>query len=182
MIVVSRFARNERGAAALEFALVSLPFLSIIIFIMFIALTEFFNVQLDYAVQKSARQVMIGSVQTKAITKSQFRTNYVCATLPVVMSCNDVIVNLQTVTESTQPKGYYQFVNANTTAINVPQLSNASTTFSPGAQNDYEYLQVIYPVTYLPRFMNNIISGGAVYNGSPAFLLISTIAFRNESY
>lgn len=176
------FVKNEDGAAALEFALVSLPFLAMIFFIMFIGLAEFLNLQIDYAMQKAARQVMIGTIQTKAVTQAQFRTNYICAYLPVAISCNDVIVNLQTIQEAARPKGYYQLVDSNASSINIPQLSNSSTSFSPGSQGSYEYLQIIYPVTFMPSFIAKLISGGNNYNGSPAFLLTSTIAFRNESY
>ena len=61
-------------------------------------------------------------------------------------------------------------------------LSNSGSKYDPGIQSDYVYLQVIYPITILPSFMSSILSGGATYNGSPAFLAVSTAAFRNENY
>ena len=177
-----KFIRNDSGAAALEFALVSFPFLIMLLFIMFVALAEFFGSEIDYAAQKAARQVMVGSVQTKATTQTQFRTNYVCSYLPSVIPCSDVIVSLQTVTEAAQPSGYYQFVNSAATTLNIPQLDNSAVPFSPGSQGSYEYLQIVYPVTFFPNYIAKLISGGNLYKGSPAFLLVSTVAFRNESY
>lgn len=182
MFHATKFIKNERGAAALEFALVSFPFLIMILFIMFVALAEFFASQIDFATQKAARQVMVGSVQTQATTQTQFRTNYVCSYLPSVIPCSDVIVSLQTVTEAAQPSGYYQFVNSTATALNIPQLDNSTVPFSPGSQGSYEYLQVVYPVTFFPKYIATLVSGGNVYKGSPAFLLVATVAFRNESY
>ena len=125
---------------------------------------------------------MTGSVQSSALSQSLFRTNVVCSQLPSVFNCSNVIVNLQTITEAAGPNGYYTLINSNQTALIVPTLSNASTQYSTGVQASYEYLQVIYPITFLPSFFTNAFGGGATYNGSPAFLLTATIAFRNENY
>ncbi len=93
-----------------------------------------------------------------------------------------MIVNVQTVPEAAQPNGYYAFVNGNQTALLIPTLSNASSQYNPGIQTSYVYLQVIYPITILPKFMMTIFGSGTTFNGSPAYLSISTTAFRNEQY
>ena len=93
-----------------------------------------------------------------------------------------MIVNIQTATEAAQPGGYYAYVTSNQSGLIIPTLSNASTQYSLGAQGSYEYLQVIYPITFMPTIFATMFGGGATYNGSPAFLAISTAAFRNEQY
>ena len=64
----------------------------------------------------------------------------------------------------------------------IPPLDNGATSFSTGARGSYEYLQVIYPITFLPSLVSDILSNGQVYKGNPAYLAISTAAFRNEQY
>ena len=98
-----------------------------------------------------------------------------------MFTCSNVIVNVQTATEAAQPGGYYAFVNSNQSALIIPTLSNASSAYTPGAQGNYEYVQVIYPITFIPSIFASIL-GKATYQGSSAYLLVSTSTFRNEQY
>ena len=176
------FTSDESGASAVEFALVSGLLIMTIVFVMTAALIMYYTLSLDYAANKAARQVMTGAAQTSGMSQTTFITQAVCGNLPSIFKCPDVVVNLQTVTPGAQPGGYYQFVNSNATQLILPALSNASTQYSPGRQSSYEYLQVIYPITFLPTYFASILSGGHTYKGSPAFLIVATAAFRNEQY
>lgn len=182
MVHVGTLLKNEKGAAAVEFALVALVFISTLLFILTAGLLLYFNMSLDFATAKASRQIMTGYIQKNSVNQSQFVTQYVCPNLPPFMNCSDVIVNVYTATEAAQPGGYYAFANSGTTALNIPQLSNANASFSVGIQQSYEYVEIIYPFTALPSLVSKILGGGSTYNGSPAFLLISTAAFKNEAY
>ena len=185
---VPRLLQDERGAAAVEFAIVSGALLMTIVFVMFVGLLLYMGQALDRATSLAARQIMTGVVQGQAISSaSAFATSFVCPALPATFTCSKVIVNAQKVSASDpayypSQSWYYTLVNSSQTSLIVPTLSNSSTQFNPGVQKDYVYLQVIYPITFLPSFMANLLSGGATYNGSPAYLAISTAAFRNEQY
>ena len=176
------FVANESGATAVEFALVASMLIFTILFVMTAGLILYLNQALDYATSKAARQIMIGAVQKGNLTQSSFITTELCPYLPAALACGNVIVNLQTATEGAQPGGYYPYVTSNQSGLIIPTLSNASTSYSPGSQGQYEYMQVIYPITFLPTVFASMLSGGATYNGSPAFLAVSTAAFRNEQY
>ena len=178
---VRQFARDRSGASAVEFALVSFFLMLTIMFIMVVALILYEGEALDFATSKAARQIMTGQVQQNAVGQSGFRTAVLCPYLPAAMNCGNVIINVQTITEARQPGGYYTLVNASATALNMPALVVDSGSYSVGVQNSYEYVQVVYPVTFLPGFVVKML-GGATYNGSPAFLLVSTAAFKNEQY
>lgn len=173
-----RFFADRRGAAAVEFALVSSMVLMTIVCIMFVGLAMYLSLELDYATNKAARQVMIGTIQTQSVSQGDFRTKYVCPSLPPIMACADVVVSLQSVIQAAAPGGYYAFVNSTTTALIMPGNSPA---FSTGAQGSFEYLQVTYPVTFLPSFLSRLLSNGT-YKGLPAFFMTSTAAFKNEQY
>ena len=179
---IQALVKDRRGATAVEFALVSSMLIFTILFIMTIGLILYLNQVLDYATTKAARQIMIGAVQKAGTSQSNFRTQVVCSYLPAAMNCSDVIVNVQTLAEAAQPGGYYSFIRSDQRGLSVPALSNSSAQYSVGVQSSYVYMQVIYPVTFLPSFISTLLSGGATYNGVPAYLAVSTAAFRNENY
>ena len=173
---------DRHGAAAVEFALVSSMLIITILFTMLAGLVLYMTQALDYATSKAARQIMTGAVQKAGVNQSDFRTQIVCSYLPTVMNCDDVIVNVQTLLEAAQPGGYYSFVQSNQQGLIIPTLSNASAKYDVGVQFSYEYVQIVYPITFLPRFIASILSQGATYNNVPAYIAVSTAAFRNEQY
>ena len=173
---------DRHGAAAVEFALVSSMLIVTILFTMLAGLILYMNQTLDYATSKAARQIMTGAVQKAGINQSDFRTQIVCSYLPTVMNCDDVIVNVQTLVEAAQPGGYYSFVQRNQQGLIIPPLSNGGAKYDVGVQSSYEYVQVIYPITFLPGLIASLLSRGATYNGVPAYIAVSTAAFRNEQY
>lgn len=178
---LARLRADASGAAAVEFAIVSVPFVFSLLLTISVALVLFLHQQLDFATSKAARQIMNGTAQKSAYSSASFRSQVVCASLPAIFSCADVIVNVQTATEAVNPGGYYAFVKSDMSGLVIPQLSNTTTQYSTGVQGSYEYLQVIYPITFLPAFVTSLLSS-QTYNGAPAYLLVSTAAFRNEQY
>ena len=185
---ISRLLVNKRGTVAIEFAIVGTALFTMIVFIMFGSLLLYMSQALDRATNVAARQIMTGVVQQQAISSaSAFATKIVCPALPTMFNCNDLIINIQKVNASDaayypSQSWYYTLVNISQTALLIPTLSNSTTQFRPGTQTDYVYLQVIYPISFLPSFMAKLLSSGATYHGSPAYLAVSTAAFRNEQY
>src|SRR5690242_18320560 len=91
-----RFARHQRGAAAVEFALIMLPFLALILGIMETALVFFADQTLSTAVTDSARLIMTGQAQTQNRTAETFK-NAVCVRIYGLFNCQSgVYVNVQT--------------------------------------------------------------------------------------
>ena len=176
------FVEDQRGATAVEFALIASMLIFTVLFVMAIGFLVFLNQTLDFATYKASRQIMIGAVQKAGTAQSNFPATYVCPYLPAALACANVIVNIQSITEAAQPNGYYALVNSSQTALIMPPLNNASTQYSLGSQGTYEYLQVVYPITFLPGFITSLMSNGATYNGTPAIVITSTAAFRNEQY
>lgn len=62
---VGHFAREESGAAAVEFALVSVAFLSFLFVIVYMAIILFANATLQWAVDKGSRIVAINPAATQ---------------------------------------------------------------------------------------------------------------------
>ncbi|GJE58420.1 hypothetical protein MPOCJGCO_0501 [Methylobacterium trifolii] len=154
-----------------------------LLFILVTAAILYINQVLDYATTRASRQIMTGSTQSQATpaTLSSF-TQSLCSYLPAVISCSNVVVNLYVVPKAVQPSGYYGYVKSDMSGLVVPALTPGSGQFNLGTRGDYQYLQVIYPITFLPSAFAPMLSGGLTYNGKAAYLAISTVAFRNEQY
>ena len=180
---LATFAAEIRGTTAVEFALVSPVILLTLLFIMSVGYILFMNQMLDYATQKAARQIRTGAVQAASLTQTQFRTQIVCAYLPSMFNCNDVIVNVLPVNYGSvyHPYEYYLFANAAQSWVNVAPMDNTLALYCPGQKGGYVYLQVLYPVS----FLMSLLSTSAVattYQGRRVFVIMGTATFLNEPF
>ena len=180
---VSAFLTATRGATAVEFALVSPLLFLTIFFIISVGYMLFMGQALDYATQKSARQIMTGQVQGQSLTQTQFRTQVVCPLLPSMFNCDNVIVNVQAVptTDGNYPNEYNAFLNATQSGLAIPPLANSQTNYCPGQQQGYVYLQVLYPINIFLSFLSSS-SVATTYLGKKAYLIMSTATFLNEPF
>lgn len=168
-----RFLTDKKGAAAVELALVALPFFALIIAALQLGLFFFSQSALEIATEKSARLVLTGSVQAQATTQQQFLAT-VCSKLPSILSnCSNLMVDARV---------YTSFSGANTAAPTVtynPDGTVANTwTYNVGGANDIVVLRVMY---LLP-----VVTGPLGFNiGNTSYgkrLLMATAVFKNEPY
>lgn len=172
---------DRRGAAAVEFALVGTLFILTTLFVMLAGAILYITEAVDYATNAATRDIMTGNAQANSVTLGSF-TQGVCNRLPPGLLCSNLVINLYVVTPASQPGGYYGYVKSDISGLTIPPLSPGSGQFTLGTQGAYQYLQVIYPVTFLPSGFAAMLSGGATFNGKAAYLAIGTAAFRNENY
>jgi len=71
---VSRFVRDQAGAAAVEFALVCIPLITLLLGIGSVALMFYTNAVLHSAVERSARSVAMSSSVTQAQLATQINS------------------------------------------------------------------------------------------------------------
>ena len=175
------FLRDIKGSAAVEFAIVGSLFITALLFTMVVAQLLYFNQQLDFATEQASRQIIVGRAQSQTPPASLASfTTALCESLPAAMACEDVIVNLYVVPKAGQPSGYYSYVKSDMSGLKLPAL--AAGQFNLGTRGDYQYLQVIYPVTFVPALLTEWVGSGTTYKGKAAYLLVSTAAFRNEQF
>lgn len=174
MRVFRRFARAKRGTAAVEFALVVLPFFLLTFGLAEIAMIGFAQSTLDFAVSETARQIRTGQAQTGGVSEAQIKAQ-LCSELNnfLVMGCNG---NLYL-----DVRRFNSFVDASNSAQNPiqnNQFSTAGMGYQPGSSSDivvvraYYRWRVMTPL-FEPVFQN--ISGGQR-------ILVSTMMFRNEPF
>ena len=174
------FLKERKAAVAVELAIIGAPFLLMILEIFQSALFVYYSGMLNHATESAARQILVGSVQNKSLTQTQFINNLLCPLLPAAMSCGNVIVNLQTVSEAGYPGGFYAFVNSSQTAIIIPPLNNTQTSFCPGGSGDYVYLQVFYAMPLIiPVWLPTVTTS---FQGQTVKLVSAAAAFKNEPY
>jgi Flp pilus assembly protein TadG len=162
------FARAQDGAAALEFAFVSIPFLAILVAILETALVFFAQQALQTATTDSARLIMTGQAQTGGMTASQFQAA-VCAKASALFNCAQLYVNVQKFTS-------FYSVSQPTPLSNGAFVNNMN--YNIGAAGDIVLVQTFYqwPVFLAPLGFN--LSN---MNGNNR-LLVGTAVFRNEPY
>jgi hypothetical protein len=84
------FRQATKGATAVEFALIAVPFLLLLFSIMEVAFIFFATTVIENAVVATSRQLRVGTIQTEA----QFR-DALCDRVRVVVNCDDLIVDVR---------------------------------------------------------------------------------------
>lgn len=84
-----RFARARCGSAAVEFALVLMPFFLLTFGLAEVAMIGFAQTSLDFAVSETARQIRTGQAQTGGVTEGQIKAQ-LCDEVNnfIVMGCD----------------------------------------------------------------------------------------------
>jgi Flp pilus assembly protein TadG len=167
-----RFIRRQDGAAAVEFALVVVPFLGLMFAIIETALVFFADQTLETAVADSARLIMTGQAQTQKLDITGFK-NAVCARIYGLFDCqNGIYVNVQTYS-SFGGISYTPPLDSN------GNLVTSNFGYQPGGPGDIVVVQLFYqwPI-YVSLMSLTSLSNMANHKR----LLVATAAFRNEPY
>lgn len=160
--------RDERGATAVEFAIIAPAFIALLMAIVQTGVVLFAEQAMQTAVTQASRVVMTGQAQAQKITAAQF-TQLVCNGLTSIFNCNNVYVNVQSFSSFSQATPYDPTQSGS--------LASANMNYQLGVGGDVEIVQAFYvwPVFPAPLGFNLInFSGGR--------LLVATNAFRNEPF
>lgn len=164
------FARDSRGATAVEFALVAAPFLALVIALIQTFLVFFAQQMLESVVRQSARLVMTGQVQSANMTQAVFKQK-VCDQIVILFNCGGLMVDMQVATSWTS-------ANTAMPTLTFDASGNVTNTwqYDPGDAGDIVVLRVMYvwPVVLGPLGFNLSNLG----NGNR--LIMSSAAFQNE--
>lgn len=161
----------ESGATAVEFAFVALPLCAFLVAIIQMGVVFLAQNELETAVEKASRSLLIGATQQSGVTKDQF-ASAVCADLPALFTCSGVMVDLQTVAS---------FASADTSTPSLTYDSKGKVTnswqFTMGGAGDVMMLRVFYqfPVNNGPLRFNlanlpngrRLLSAVAVFQVEP---------------
>ena len=168
--VTQRFARDEGGSAAIEFAVVALPFFALLFAIMQTALVFFAGQILETANGDAARLVRTGQAQTQTFDAVAFKNN-LCSRIKGMMSCDGISIDV---------KAYQNFSSVNPApALDADgNLQTGSFGFNAGGPGDIVIVRAMYP---FPMFVSMYGLNMSNMAGNKR-LLMATAAFRNEPY
>lgn len=170
---MSRWRADRKGAMAVEFAMVALPFFFTILALFELALILLLSTTLDASTEKAARQIRTGQLQTQSspATSESFRTQ-VCNNLGWLQS--QCMANLS-VDVRVFPK--FAGVTGNS-PLTGGAIDPSKLNFNIGSPGD-----IIVVTTY---FQWQLITPGLNLGfntlGNGKALITSVVTFRNEPY
>jgi Flp pilus assembly protein TadG len=161
-----QFSSNCSASTTAEFALLALPFLTVLFAIIETGYMFFLAILLEGATADAARQIRTGNVQQAGAPLGQFQT-ILCDRLFGMIACpQDVIIDV---------RNYSQFRDAAPPPIAANQ---EGATFTPGNAGDVVVVRVSFAWEFITPFLNQALANSD--GGTRSF--ISSAAFRNEPF
>jgi len=166
-----RFARASRGAAAVEFALLALPFFGLLFAVFEIGMLFLISTTLENATADAARMIRTGQMQSANATVAAFKTQ-ICSELAWVGSncASNLSVNVQTFSSFSGVTPVNPITNKT--------VNTAAMQFNMGAAGDIVLVQAFYQW----KLVAPLIDGATPTLNNGMTLISATAVFRNEPY
>lgn len=169
----TRFAKAKRGVAAVEFALVIVPFMMLTVGVAEIAMIGFAQSSLDFAVNETARQIRTGQAQMGNLNQTEIEDR-LCGEMGNFLGVDcagSLYLDVQR---------FDSFLEA--AAVDTPIVDDAFQTggfgYQPGAPSDIVIVRAFYRWQTLTPMFEEVFKN--VANGDR--ILASSMMFRNEPY
>jgi Flp pilus assembly protein TadG len=167
---ISRFCRAKQGSAAVEFAIIAIPFFLLLYAVIDTSLVYFATQTLENGVSAAARQIKTGQAQSASMTSAQFRT-LICNQISMLLKC-DAHLGIDV-------RRFTSFNNVNLpAAVDGNGNLTGNFQFNMGGAGDIIVVRAFYAWPMLtPEFgqtMSNM-SGNSR-------LLTAAFAFKNEPF
>ncbi|MCL4768377.1 MAG: pilus assembly protein [Hyphomicrobiaceae bacterium] len=167
-----RWQRDSRGATAIEFGILALPFFMLMIGTIAVGLFFFTTFALENAVEQSSRLIRIGQVQQSGMTAAEFKQE-VCSRSPGYVDCDGKMrVNVQSYSD------FADIVTPSCTDSGGNLIPPASTTYSAGSASEVVLVTVCYEWDFAGKMP--FLTLGSMPNGSA--LIQASTTFRSEPY
>jgi Flp pilus assembly protein TadG len=171
MLYLSRFKKAQSGSAAIEFAIVALPFFLLLYAIFDVALIFFASTTLENGIVGAARQIRTGQAQAANMSEQQFRT-LVCNEISMLLACDTrLAIDVRTF------NGWGPAQNM-PGALDQDGNLTGNMNFDPGDAGDVVVVRAFYTWPMLTPSVGTTFSNMAGGHR----LLEASIAFRNEPF
>jgi Flp pilus assembly protein TadG len=164
----ARFRRSREGSTAIEFAMVSIPFFTLLFAIIETALLFFVGQMLESSASQAARQIRTGQAHQAAMTREQMEEQ-ICTGMINLTNC---LANLHL-----DVRTYASF---GAVSLGSPLDESGEFTdlqYDIGATSQIVVVRAFYT---WPKFFHLLPTTSSLPDGS--YLLGSVIAFRNEPF
>ena len=174
----SRLARNEDGSAAVEFALVAMPFLLFVLGLLGMGLYFLASTSLEYGVEAAARKLRTGEAEKGNMTVDAFR-ELVCTAAGSYIDCGKVstIVQHATTWSGITPQGCTD--DSGNRVGSTGSTGELINKYS-GSSNEVVLVTVCYEWDLAQRF--KFLKLGSSGDGSGAAIIQAATAFKSEPY
>ena len=162
---------GERGATAVEFAIIGGLFLVLLLGIFELGFMVFVQSVLDSSARDAARLIRTGQAQANSDPQSYFQTA-LCNEAGAVIGCSKIFYQVQVLASW----------SATQTAVNTPPKRDkfgnlVSVGFNAGTCGQIVAVQVTYNYHFFTQWIGELLGGST----SSAFLE-STVVFQNEPF
>lgn len=173
--LLRRFARARQGVAALELAMVAVPFFLLTIGLAEIAMIGFAQTSLDSAVAETARQIRTGRAQMNGVTQAEI-AEMLCSEVRsfLVLECEG---NL-----ALDVSRFDSFIDAEADdlgAISEDGEFAPPARYEPGLPSEIVVVRAYYRWEIMSPLFGPVFES---VNGAGERILVSTMMFRNEPY
>jgi Flp pilus assembly protein TadG len=166
-------APDDRGATAVEFAMISIPFMALLFSIFELGAMYMASSAIDAAVESAARQIRTGQLQSGGGNSGAGFKTLVCNNVSWI-STSDCQSNL-----SVDVRTFASFGAINvTTPVKNGAIDQTQVGFNAGASCDIVVVRAFYPWTLLTP----TLEPGLPDLNANQRLLTATVAFRNENW
>jgi Flp pilus assembly protein TadG len=188
-----RFARSKDGAAAIEFAILAVPY-----FVIIFAIIETFVAYTGEQLVGNAVDTMARKLRTGNITAIANHANFKDRTEFRQLFCNEISILIQcSAQEVATPNKLWLDVRSFTSFSQIPttvprnppnstygELDTSSFAYSPGGPKTINMLRAYYKWDVMTDLIRPYISNVRPADGSRPyyFLIVETAAFQNEEY
>jgi Flp pilus assembly pilin Flp len=165
-----RFARNEKGATAIEFGLIAVPFIGLMFAILEIGLFFFAQQTLETAVQMSARLIRTGIAQEQNLNSSDFKQT-ICDRVGVLFRCDNLKIDVRLIDT-------FDSSNPPLPLDENGKLIDQDFIYTPGHGGEIVLVRVFYEWPSLTKGIYFSLAN----TGSGKYLMVATAAFKNEPF
>ena len=156
--------KSRAGATSLEFALVSLPFLGLLLGAISVAFNLYLQFALDYALQQAVRQVQLGHVPA-SLSAGDFVGTVFCPVFVTFAPCTGVAASVQPVSDYSGGP--------------VVASPAALSAFCVGQPGQLMYSRITYQAPVLGSIYTTLVNPSLP--GTSGNLIVSAAAFANEN-
>lgn len=174
-----RFGSARRGATAVEFAFVALPFLTLLFAVLELGLVFLVSTTLQNAADAAGRKIRTGELQNSGGTRATFKSA-ICADMAWLGS--DCANNLKV--EVQKYANFDAMMNTDAAGnkyVRGPTITNGEVqdgAWEPGGAEDIILVRAYYTWTLFTPLLNS----GLPNLGDNKRLISTTVTFRNEPW
>jgi Flp pilus assembly protein TadG len=165
-----QWKRREEGTTAIEFALLAIPFITVALGIVELAIMYASATLLEGATNTASRMMRTGQLQQVAVADQEntFR-NAICSYARVLIRCDEVVI------ESIPLASYSDFDSA--APVYDEDGNMVSQGFTSAGSDDIVLIRVAYRYTMMTPFIGTLLAGP-----DNSRLFMSTIVLQTEPY